>query len=194
MKDTTWYQIIDIDGTPTNGKPGKGDVETTWKNVKTLLPDNLNGKRILDLGCNAGMYCVNSILMGAKEAVGIESVEKYYKQALFIKEHMARKHNMKMNIKYIHGKTEDHIKDLDKFDIIFAFSILYHISTAHIDKVCRSMADSTNNIIARFRNDNDIKRFSKIFEVYGFKVNKQFEEVDVFEGEKKKKYLVQYIK
>ena len=127
MNEPSWYQIIDIDGKPTNGKPGKGDVETTWKNVKKFLPDNLNDYRILDLGCNAGMYCVNSILMGAKEAVGIEFNKEYYKQALFVKEYMEKKHDMSMNIKYIHGTTENHIEYLGKFDIVFAFSVVGHL-------------------------------------------------------------------
>ena len=194
MKKSNWYQIIDIDGVPTNGKHGKGDVETTWENVKKFLPENLNGYRVLDLGCNAGMYCVNSILMGAKKAVGIEANEEYYEQALFVKKYMEKKHNISMNINYIHGKTEDHIKNLGKFDIIFAFSILYHINSKYINKVCSWMADNTNNIICRFRNNDDIKKYSDIFDFHGFLVREQFEEVGIFKGEKKKKYLIQYIK
>lgn len=193
MINKNWYQIIDINGKLTNGKPGKGDVETTWKNIKTFLPENLNGYRILDLGCNAGMYCINSILMGAKEVVGIEFNKEYFEQALFVKNYMEKKHDMSMNINYIHGNIEGHIKNLGKFDIIFAFSILYHIDNIYIHKVCSWMANNTNNIICRFRNNNDILKYSKIFDWYGFLVD-QFEEVNIFKEKEKKKYLVQYIK
>jgi len=120
-----WYQLVDLEGEESKITGGKGDVVTTWNNIKTLLPENLNGYRVLDLGCNAGMYCINSILMGAREAVGIDNSNHYYKQALFLREHMARKHNMKMNVKYINGAIHENLKGLGKFDIIFALSILY---------------------------------------------------------------------
>jgi len=195
MIDKKWYQIVEIDGKMTNGKTGKGDVEITWNNIKTLLPENLDGYRVLDLGCNAGMYCINSILMGAREAIGIDNNKDYYKQALFLRDYMDKKYDRKLNIKYINGAIHENLNGLGKFDIIFALSILYHINTAHIDKVCRSIVDSTNNIICRFRNDNDIKRFSNIFNTYGFLVTQRFKEDNIFKNDNKRsKYLIQYKK
>jgi len=188
-----WYQIIDINGKLTNGMVGKGDVETTWKNIKKLLPETLDNMRILDLGCNAGMYCVKSILMGAKEAIGIEFNDEYFKQALFIKKYMDNKFNTNMNIHYIHGRIQNHIERLGIFDIIFAFSILYHIDNSHIHKVCKWMSKNTKNIIGRFRNNNDIIKYSEIFKSFGFHIYKQFEETNIFK-DKRKKYLVQFIK
>lgn len=196
MKDLgRWYQLIKLDGKETKVTGGKGDVVTTWNNIKTLLPKNLNDYRVLDLGCNAGMYCINSILMGAKEAVGIDNSNVYYKQALFLKEHMARKHNMKMNINYINGTIHENLKGLGKFDIVFALSILYHIKNTHIQEVCKWIANNTNNIICRFRNNDDILKYSKIFNKYGFLVTQRFKEDNIFKNDKKRsKYLIQYIK
>jgi len=188
-----WYQIVDIDGKPTKGMQGKGDVEKTWKNVKRFLPKTLKGMRILDLGCNAGMYCVNSILMGAREAVGIEASDTYFKHALFVKKYMEKKHNRRMNIQYIHGGIHKYIGDLGPFDIIYAFSILYHIERKYLNAVCGHMAKSTNNIIARYRNPVDISKYHEIFEKLGFRTHNQFEEVGLFK-DGRKKYLVQYRK
>lgn len=186
-----WYQIIDINGKSTDGSKGKGDVKKTWRNVKRLLPKTLNDMRVLDLGCNAGMYCVNSMLMGAREAVGIEADDNYFKQALIVKEYMERKHSRNMNIRYIHGPIHRHIDGLGSFDIIYAFSILYHIRSNHIGAVCKCMAENTGNIIARFRNEDDISKYSEMFGKLGFRIHKKFEEIGLFDDERKK-YLVQY--
>ena len=195
MKDLgRWYQLVDLDGSVVKGKGGKGDVITTWNNIKNLLPENLDGYRVLDLGCNAGMYCINSILMGAREAVGIDNSNVYYKQALFLRDHMDKKYDKKMNIKYINGAIHENLKGLGKFDIIFALSILYHIKENHLQDVCKWMADNTNNIICRFRNKNDIKKFTDIFSRYGLRVNEKFKEDNIFKNDKKRsKYLIQYI-
>ncbi len=187
-----WYQIVSIDGKLTKGCQGKGDVEKTWRNVKQFLPKTLKGMRVLDLGCNAGAYCVNSILMGAKEVVGIEVSDTYFKQALLVKKHMEKKHGG-MNIRYIHGAIHEHIGGLGSFDVIYAFSILYHIRREHIDAVCKHVAESTENIIARFRNENDISKYSKMFGELDFQIHKRFEEVGLFR-DGRKKYLVQYKK
>jgi ribosomal protein L11 methylase PrmA len=196
MKDLgIWYQLIDFEEKGNKITGGKGDVVTTWNNIKTLLPENLNGYRVLDLGCNAGIYCINSILMGAREAIGIDNSDVYYKQALFLREHMEKKHDRIMNIKYINGPIHKNLKELGKFDIVFALSILYHIKNNHIQEVCKWIADNTNNIICRFRNNNDIKRFTLIFAQHGFEVKKQFKENNIFTKDtKRKKYLIQYIK
>jgi len=179
-----WYQVVDIDGKLTPGAPGRGDVEKAWKNVKKLLPETLEGMRILDLGCNAGMYCVKSILMGAEEVVGIESQDFCFKQALFVKEYMEKKYNRKMNIRYINGRIEDHIKKISGFDIVYAFSILYYLP----DNVCVDISNCTKNIIARFRdNRNELLKYSRIFGESGFRVYKHFKEKGI-----KNKHLIQF--
>lgn len=190
-----WYQTIDLGGQVTRGYRGKGDVGRAWKNIKRFLPENLKGLRILDLGCNAGAYCVESILMGAGEVVGIEASEHSFRQALFVKELMEKKHNREMNIRYIHGGIYEHIGGLGAFDIIYAFSILYHIRGSHIHDVCGHMAKSTKNVIARFRSPVDISKYSEIFKGVGLQAHKQFEETGLFgEDRIRKKFLVQFVR
>ncbi len=190
-----WYQTINLDGQMTRGYRGKGDVEKSWKNIKRFLPKTLEGLRILDLGCNAGAYCVESILMGAEEVVGIEANEHSFRQALFVKDYMERKHGREMNIHYIHGKIHEHVGGLGAFDIIYAFSILYHIRGSHIHDVCGHMAESTKNIIARFRSPVDISKYSEMFKGLGFQVHEEFEETGLFGEDKiRKKFLVQFVR
>ncbi len=180
-----WYQTIDIDGELTPGIHGRGDVEKTWDHVKEFLPETLEGIRILDLGCNAGMYCVKSILMGAEEVVGIESQDFCFRQALFVKDYMERKHDRKMNIRYVHGSIEDHVKEMAGFDIVYAFSILYHLP----DCVCADIANNTRNVIARLRKKKDLSKYSRIFSDAGFQVGKCLREEGI-----KNRHLIQFKK
>ena len=57
-----WFHCIDLgDGLATKTKSAIGEpVEhprPTWDKVKVCLPDDLSGKTVLDVGCNAGFYC-----------------------------------------------------------------------------------------------------------------------------------------
>lgn len=167
-----WYQVINIDGKLTPGaRGGKACVEKTWKGAKRFLPETLKGMRILDIGCNAGMYCVYSSLMGAEEAVGIEMQDFCFRQALFVKDHMEKKYNKKMNIRYIHGRIEDHIKEMKGFDIVYAFSIFHHLP----DSVCVDIANNTKNVIASLKRRKLLKHV-KIFSEAGFRVSEHFRE------------------
>ena len=66
-----WYQTIDLDGeittdySKTYGKDVSGEV--CWRKIKTLIPESLEGKRILDIGCNAGYYCIQSSIENCNE-------------------------------------------------------------------------------------------------------------------------------
>ena len=65
-----WYQAIDFNGilTQTYSKPNESakSGEVLWNKIKTFLPETLEGKRVLDLGCNAGYYCIKSFLLNFK--------------------------------------------------------------------------------------------------------------------------------
>ena len=54
-----------------------------YKFIKPNLPFDLKGKRVLEIGCNAGLFLQQSIKEGAIEGVGIEKDDRYYAQAKF---------------------------------------------------------------------------------------------------------------
>ncbi|MBO6560811.1 MAG: class I SAM-dependent methyltransferase [Nisaea sp.] len=49
-----------------------GDSKSQKKLEKILLPDVLDGKSLLDVGCNEGFFCEAAIKRGAKKVVGID--------------------------------------------------------------------------------------------------------------------------
>jgi SAM-dependent methyltransferase len=112
-----WYQTIDL----SNGlvTPGKFD---TRKRLKFLTDiDFKKNKRVLDVGCNSGQYCLFASKRGAIEVVGIDIFEKRLEQAKTLAA------IEKTNIKYFQ-KSIFEISDLGKFDIVFCFAVLTEIS------------------------------------------------------------------
>lgn len=84
----------------------------------SLLPD-LNGKRILDLGCGFGEHCRQFIEKGAAKVTGIDISEKMLE--------VARKENSDPKITYINMPMEDlaQLDSTEKYDIVIS-SLAFH--------------------------------------------------------------------
>lgn len=169
-----WYQSIELDGMMTR-RHGPSSIKL-WKSIKAALPRNLEGKRILDLGCNAGHYSIQVALLGAKEVIGIELSELAYAQALFLKEYFESNHGL-LNVKYMNENISDvDFKKLGYFDYIFALAILYHLDTykgrknvvktfPNRNRIIKILTEIGDNIIVRNRKDN----YDELFAKFGFK-------------------------
>lgn len=121
-----WFHCIDLgDGLATKTESAIGEpVEhprPTWEKVKVCLPDDLSGKSVLDVGCNAGFYSLEMKRRGAARVLGIDSQRNLIRQAAFVRN--------------VHGLDIEYRKmsvyDLDphligQFDITLALGLLYH--------------------------------------------------------------------
>lgn len=179
-----WYQRMNLDGITTGRKR---DVEQTWKLIEKSFPMNYKSSRILDLGCNAGYYSVMAARNGAS-LVSIESGQKPFKQAVFLKKYFEDLWDTKLDITYMNKDISDidFIK-LGKFDYIFAFAILYHIgnskfgkgtpeSFAEQDRVISSLTKITDKFIVRARQRKrenqgyyNSKYYNVVFKKLGFR-------------------------
>lgn len=82
----------------------------------SLLPD-LEGKRILDLGCGTGERCIDYIKRGASQVTGVDISEKMLA--------VARSENSHPNITYLEMPMED-IGAIDgEFDVVIS-SLAFH--------------------------------------------------------------------
>ena len=140
----------------------------------------MEGLRILDVGCNAGIFCVRASLEGAEEVVGIESDdwkkgERFWEQAQFVKSHFEEMHGRKLNIKYIKGRMEDVLlTDLGWFDYVLAIAAIYYSNTPN--KTVKAISKLTDNVIVRIRDKNRIERFEALFPKHGFTLIKSLQE------------------
>jgi SAM-dependent methyltransferase len=91
-----------------------------------LLGGSLKGKRVLDLGCNAGYWSLAAAEAGADFVLGVDGRQMHVDQANFVFE-------VKGIDKGRYQFAEGNVYDFDyakygEFDIVFCFGLLYHIA------------------------------------------------------------------
>jgi tRNA (mo5U34)-methyltransferase len=73
---------MDLDGVPTAPDHFLGDYpRSKFARFEAVLPADLTGKTVLDIGCNAGFYSIEMKRRGAKRVLGIDSDDRYLAQA-----------------------------------------------------------------------------------------------------------------
>ena len=176
-----WYQTINFDGIISRKSKISGI--PLWKTIKSkYLPENMDGMRILDLGCNAGFISIQSAMLGA-EVIGVERHDPYFKQAKFTKTFFEEKSKTPLNVKFIQSDISDvNLEEMGRFDMIYALAILYHIGKHKFGKytdeslneqkaVMEKLTNMTDQILVRTRNAkfNSVKYYGDIFNKFNFK-------------------------
>ena len=84
---------------------------------------SLDGKRVVDVACNAGGFSVRAAEHGAEHVLGIDVADRYIEQANFIKKARGME-----QLEFRKMAMEDLSEEsTGMFDISFCFGILYHL-------------------------------------------------------------------
>jgi 2-polyprenyl-3-methyl-5-hydroxy-6-metoxy-1,4-benzoquinol methylase len=171
-----WYQTVNFDGFRKRGHGGCGD--DVWPRIRSLMPASLKGLKILDLGSNAGIFCVRAAIEGAT-AVGIEKKPIYLEHSNLVRSYFEKKHG-KLDITILEEDVRDVLYnnyDLGKFDIVLSISVLYHIANISKPDECIKLVDFicsiTDEVIARYRGPKYYEPYHKYFKSAGFKMIKE---------------------
>src|SRR5919205_2483718 len=79
-----WFHNLNLRGVQTAPDHFLGDYPATkWQRFSMAIPEDLRGKSVLDVGCNAGFYSIQMKQRGADRVVAIDSDETYLEQARF---------------------------------------------------------------------------------------------------------------
>ena len=77
-----WFHNINLGGVWTAPDHFLGDYPgAKFRRFAPHLPADLNGKSVLDIGCNAGFYSIEMKRRGASRVLGIDSDDRYLAQA-----------------------------------------------------------------------------------------------------------------
>ena len=117
-----WFHNIELNGIKTAPDHFLGD----YPNVKfqmfaDAIPQDLTGKSVLDIGCNAGFYSIEMKHRGAARVLGIDSDDVYLNQARFA----ARVSGA--DIEFRNMSVYDVGTLGEKFDIVIFMGVLYHL-------------------------------------------------------------------
>jgi len=117
-----WFHNLDLQGVKTAPNHFLGDYPNIkWRTFKDAIPQDLRGKSVLDIGCNAGFYSMEMKRRGADRVVGIDSDEGYLAQARFAAE------VNKLDIEFREVSVYDVARLGEKFDIVLFMGVLYHL-------------------------------------------------------------------
>lgn len=117
-----WFQNIEIDGVQTAEDHFLGDYPAfKWEGFKHVLPDDLEGRSVLDIGCNAGFYSMEMKRRNAGKVVGIDSDPRYLRQAEFAAHHAG------LDIEFRQLSVYDVGKLARRFDLVIFMGVLYHL-------------------------------------------------------------------
>jgi tRNA (mo5U34)-methyltransferase len=117
-----WFHNLNLAGVQTAPGHFLGDYPAMkWSRFAHAIPLRLDGKSVLDIGCNAGFYSIEMKRRGAARVVGIDSDRRYLAQARFAAEVEA------VDIEFREMSVYDLPALGERFDIVLFMGVLYHL-------------------------------------------------------------------
>jgi tRNA (mo5U34)-methyltransferase len=117
-----WFHNLNLCGVQTAPDHFLGDYPAAkWRAFEHAVPRDLEGRSVLDIGCNAGFYAMEMKRRGASRVLGIDWDERYLAQARFAAEVKG------LEIEFRQLSTYDVARLGEKFDLVIFMGVLYHL-------------------------------------------------------------------
>ena len=122
-----WFHRIDLGNalyTKTESVMGEpvDHPRGPWQTIQKLLPSDLSGKTLLDVGCNAGFYAFEAKRRGARRVLGVDGQRQHVRQGLFVRKVLGLDVEFRrVNVYELSPRT------VGRFDITLALGLLYHL-------------------------------------------------------------------
>jgi len=117
-----WFHNLNLMGIQTAPEHFLGDYpKNKWQRFAHALPENLRGKSVLDIGCNAGFFSFEMKRRGAQRVVGIDIDSRYLAQAQLAAEILGLDIEWRKLSAYEVGKLQE------SFDLVLFTGVFYHL-------------------------------------------------------------------
>jgi tRNA (mo5U34)-methyltransferase len=117
-----WFHNLDLNGVRTAPTHFLGDYPNVkWRRFSGVIPANLRGKSVLDIGCNAGFYAMEMKRRGADRVLGLDTNDEYLEQARFAADINQLKIEFRKLSAYDVGQLGE------QFDLVIFMGVLYHL-------------------------------------------------------------------
>jgi len=118
----TWFQNLNLNGVQTAPEHFLGDYPSCkWQRFASVIPPDLSGQTVLDVGCNAGFYSIEMKKRGASRVVAMDVDEDYLEQARFAAE--VTETAIEFRRLSVYQVAELH----ENFDLVLFMGVLYHL-------------------------------------------------------------------
>lgn len=117
-----WFHNIDLHGVSTAPSHFLGDYPAIkWRQFRDAVPQDLAGRSVLDIGCNAGFYAMEMKRRGAARVLGVDWDEEYLEQARFAAD------VSELDIEFRRLSVYDVGALGERFDIVLFLGVMYHL-------------------------------------------------------------------
>ncbi len=132
-----WFHNIDLFGVPTAPDHFLGDFPyVKWKSIAKVIPQELNGASVLDIGCNGGFYSIELKKRGAGRVLGVDVDDRYLNQARFAAKTLG------LEIEFEKRSVYDVDSIAGQFDYVLFMGVFYHLRYPlyALDKVVKKVS------------------------------------------------------
>jgi len=117
-----WFHNLDLNGVRTAPDHFLGDFpRVKWNQIVHRIPRNLAGASVLDVGCNAGFYCLELKQRGAGRVLGVDVCDHYLDQARFAAATLG------LEIEFAKCSVYDVAGIPGQFDYVLFMGVFYHL-------------------------------------------------------------------
>lgn len=117
-----WFHNLDLAGVQTAPDHFLGDYPANhWQYFAQAVPDDLSGRTVLDIGCNAGFFSFEMARRGAARVLGIDSDPRYLEQARLAARVMGA------SVEFRQLSVYDVASLNERFDVVLFMGVLYHL-------------------------------------------------------------------
>lgn len=117
-----WFHNIDLGGVQTAPDHFLGDYPAAkWRGFAHVVPADLTGRTVLDIGCNGGFYAIEMKRRGAERVLAIDHDADYLAQARFAAEVTG------CDIEFRQLSIYEIDRIGEQFDLVIFMGVLYHL-------------------------------------------------------------------
>jgi tRNA (mo5U34)-methyltransferase len=158
-----WFHNLDLKGVSTAPSHFLGDYpQVKWRRFAGVIPDNLQGKTVLDIGCNAGFYAMEMKRRGAERVLGLDTHDEYLAQARFAAEINGLEIEFRKMSAYDVGQLGE------KFDLVIFMGVLYHLRhpLLALDLIHEHVARDLLLFQSMLRGSNQVDRIERDYDFW----------------------------
>jgi tRNA (mo5U34)-methyltransferase len=117
-----WFHNIELGGVWTAPDHFLGDYPgSVWRAIGAALPQDLSGRSVLDVGCNAGFFSLEMKRRGAARVVAVDLDPRYLAQARLA----AEVSGLAIDLREL--SVYDVAALGERFDVVLFMGVLYHL-------------------------------------------------------------------
>ncbi|ABC80651.1 TIGR04290 family methyltransferase [Anaeromyxobacter dehalogenans] len=117
-----WFHNLELNGVRTAPDHFLGDYPgLVWRAIAPALPQDLSGRSVLDVGCNAGFFSLEMKRRGADRVLGVDFDPRYLAQARLAAEISG------LDVEFRELSVYDVARLGERFDVVLFMGVLYHL-------------------------------------------------------------------